>query len=256
MSILLPIYMYHEITPTAAGRRNSHLQVSAGALSRQIDELRGLGFALVTLSEAWGRIEEGIATPRLAVLTFDDLDQAFYEHAWPVLQERNAPATAFYITGEPGLGSPSRMTDPGRKLARGRLLELADGGVEIGSHTVTHRELIGLADAEALEELVGSRSDLEEKLGRPVSTLCYPRGRFSRRIMTLAEEAGYACACATLRGSLQSRAERFALRRIRADEARSGLRLRYTAMRLYDLWNLPRRRREQAAYERQERAWL
>jgi len=54
---------------------------------------------------------------------------------------------------------------------------LRDAGMDVGSHTRTHRVLQTL-DPQALEdELVGSRADLERELREPVLALAYPVGR-------------------------------------------------------------------------------
>jgi peptidoglycan/xylan/chitin deacetylase (PgdA/CDA1 family) len=54
---------------------------------------------------------------------------------------------------------------------------LADAGMDIESHTRSHRVLETLDRDELREELVGSRRDLEAQLGRPVRALSYPVGR-------------------------------------------------------------------------------
>ena len=53
---------------------------------------------------------------------------------------------------------------------------LRRAGMDVGSHTRTHRVLQTLAQAELPAELTGSRSDLESELGEPVSTIAYPVG--------------------------------------------------------------------------------
>lgn len=54
---------------------------------------------------------------------------------------------------------------------------LADAGMDIESHTRSHRVLETLDRDELREELVGSRRDLEAQLGRRVRALSYPVGR-------------------------------------------------------------------------------
>jgi peptidoglycan/xylan/chitin deacetylase (PgdA/CDA1 family) len=54
---------------------------------------------------------------------------------------------------------------------------LADQGVEIESHTVTHAHLPDLADAELQHELVRSRLELEDELGRQCRFLAFPSAK-------------------------------------------------------------------------------
>ena len=53
---------------------------------------------------------------------------------------------------------------------------LAAAGMDIGSHTRTHRVLQTVPEAELAAELAGSRADLEAVLGRPVRAIAYPVG--------------------------------------------------------------------------------
>lgn len=54
---------------------------------------------------------------------------------------------------------------------------LAAAGMDIESHTRSHRVLETLDREELRQELVGSRRDLEIQLGRPVRAIAYPVGR-------------------------------------------------------------------------------
>jgi peptidoglycan/xylan/chitin deacetylase (PgdA/CDA1 family) len=54
---------------------------------------------------------------------------------------------------------------------------LRRAGMEIHSHTHTHRVLQTVPQAELVSELAGSRLDLEEQLGERVSSVSYPVGR-------------------------------------------------------------------------------
>lgn len=54
---------------------------------------------------------------------------------------------------------------------------LAAAGMDVESHTRSHRVLQTVPAEELAAELAGSRSDLERQLGRPVRTIAYPVGR-------------------------------------------------------------------------------
>lgn len=71
---------------------------------------------------------------------------------------------------------------------------LAAAGMEIGSHTRTHRVLYTVPPAELAVELAGSRADIAQALGRPVRAISYPVGRSLRRmpgLLRAVREAGY-----------------------------------------------------------------
>ncbi|QDV06946.1 Polysaccharide deacetylase [Planctomycetes bacterium Poly30] len=71
---------------------------------------------------------------------------------------------------------------------------LAAAGMDVQSHTVTHRLLPTLGAEELAHELAGSRSQLEQRLGREVRALAYPSGyaiRGQPEIVAAVEETGY-----------------------------------------------------------------
>ncbi len=73
-----------------------------------------------------------------------------------------------------------------------RALRLA--GMDVGSHTRTHRVLQTLASDELARELAGSRQDLERVLGEPVRTVSYPVGKalaYTPGIRNAVRAAGY-----------------------------------------------------------------
>ena len=57
--------------------------------------------------------------------------------------------------------------------------------VEVGSHTRTHPMLDQVSEAQAHDEIEGSRAQLESLLGRPVSTFCYPNGNLSESVLSM-----------------------------------------------------------------------
>ena len=72
--------------------------------------------------------------------------------------------------------------------------DLRKAGMDVQSHTRTHRVLQTLAPAELLDELAGSRADLQRELGEPVRALAYPVGNpvpRSSPIRAALETAGY-----------------------------------------------------------------
>jgi peptidoglycan/xylan/chitin deacetylase (PgdA/CDA1 family) len=71
---------------------------------------------------------------------------------------------------------------------------LSDAGMDVESHTRTHRILHTLTPDELESELSGSRDDIEEAIDRPVCALAYPVGRSittNARLCAAVAAAGY-----------------------------------------------------------------
>lgn len=76
------------------------------------------------------------------------------------------------------------------------LREVAERGVEIGSHTRTHPHLTRLSDAELAMELRESRDVIQAELGRPCRLFAYPYGEQDERVRAAARAVGYEAAYA------------------------------------------------------------
>lgn len=63
--------------------------------------------------------------------------------------------------------------------------------VTIGSHTVSHPNLLQVSAREATRELVESKAGLESLLGRPIEWFSFPHGAHDASLVRLALEAGY-----------------------------------------------------------------
>jgi len=77
------------------------------------------------------------------------------------------------------------------------LRALHAAGVEIGAHTVTHRDLTALPPVEAREELAASRAALEAIVQAPVTSAAYPYGAADGAVRAAARAAGLLAACRT-----------------------------------------------------------
>ena len=87
-------------------------------------------------------------------------------------------------------------------------------GIEFQSHTWSHQTLAGPYNDEVSEplngrteewyrhEIVDSKVELEQQLGRKVTSLCFPVGYFSEDIIRRCKEAGYAKVYASYPGNV------------------------------------------------------
>lgn len=207
------VLAYHKVTGFESGvtwvspqRFISQIDYLLENSYRFIDE----GAFLETLSG--GRESDG----RELLLTFDDGYGELLARAIPALVERRISALIFVISSFVGKENTWELGLPGRKcthLSWSEITELAGKGFAFGSHTRTHRDLTRLKPDESIDELVRSKADIEEVLGRPVRSLSYPFGRFNAGISREAALAGYHAAFSMYPPGSSKSIDRFALRR-------------------------------------------
>jgi len=79
------------------------------------------------------------------------------------------------------------------------LHEMSRAGVTVGSHTRTHPFLVREGWKKVVDETLGSRRELERRLGRPVEHFAYPSGAFNTGVVNAVAQAGYRCAYTSCR---------------------------------------------------------
>jgi peptidoglycan/xylan/chitin deacetylase (PgdA/CDA1 family) len=96
-----------------------------------------------------------------------------------------------------GSGQPLRSERRWRLLSVAELRQLAEAGMSIGAHTLSHPVLSLCGEEDARREIQESKIDIEQAIGRKVWAFAYPFGNPStmgERELRLAREAGFACA--------------------------------------------------------------
>jgi peptidoglycan/xylan/chitin deacetylase (PgdA/CDA1 family) len=229
--------------------RGSGLSTSYDDFRRHLDTLADWGAQVLPLDEAVDRLAAGDLPHRAVALTFDDGYASVLDVAWPELHRRGLPATLFAVSGY--LDGRGRFPwDHAASAADARLADAAalrdaaDAGLDIGSHTVTHRWLPALDPADVERELKQSRHDLEDVLGRRVASFAYPMGGWNGEVRQLVDAAGYRLAVTVDRGRNRATADPLALRRAfafdRAVDFRRQLDGAFDWMRPLERWRSAR----------------
>jgi peptidoglycan/xylan/chitin deacetylase (PgdA/CDA1 family) len=208
-TLRVPILTYHRIAPAESSlpEITRRLTVDPAEFAREMQWLASHGFQAITQRELFDSLMHRRTLPRKpVVITFDDGYRNVLTYAAPVLARLRMRAIAYVISGRLTGAGPSFLTCPELK----RLERL---GVEIGSHTVSHRDLRTLT-ASALEyELAASRRRLECCLAHPVQWFAYPYGGYHTRVVEEVRRAGYVLAATTVGGVLQRAARPLELQR-------------------------------------------
>jgi peptidoglycan/xylan/chitin deacetylase (PgdA/CDA1 family) len=173
------------------------LSVPPDDLERQLESVLAAGYRPVGAEKA----AEGEG--RVLHVSFDD-GFASVRNALPVLERLSIPATVFVCSAYAHDGGLFRIRELEKESAArpeelrtmdwAELRRLADRGIEIGAHTVSHPHLARLTSAELQRELRESKERIETEIGRPCLHLAYPYGEHSADIRRAAEAAGFAAA--------------------------------------------------------------
>jgi peptidoglycan/xylan/chitin deacetylase (PgdA/CDA1 family) len=138
-------------------------------------------------------------------LSFDDGHVSSYSRVFPLLTERGWPGTFFIVAG--WVGTRNAVTWE-------QLRAMADGGMEIGSHSLTHPFLHGLSAAEIRREFGDSKRMLEDGIGRAVEVASLPRGSAAPGTAAIIAELGYRAFCTSAPGLVSHATDRFDAPRI------------------------------------------
>lgn len=92
--------------------------------------------------------------------------------------------------------------------------QAAAEGLAVGVHSLTHRSMPALSDAELIGELVQSREIVEREIGNTPECFAYPYGRWDARVRTAVGSAGYRAAVSLDYGLNGMQADVLALRRV------------------------------------------
>jgi peptidoglycan/xylan/chitin deacetylase (PgdA/CDA1 family) len=195
----IPILMYHYVR-TVADKKDTvgiNLSVTPANFAAQMKYLADNGYTTLTMREVHAILAGSMPLPPKPIaLTFDDGYRDFYTAAWPVLKQYNFKATNYVVTTAIGL-------EPYMTWAMLQELD-ASGQVEIGAHTRNHLDLRALGKDKRWDEIVGSKAILEEGLGHPVTTFCYPAGFYNAEALADVKRAGFLTAVTTAYGTKQS----------------------------------------------------
>jgi peptidoglycan/xylan/chitin deacetylase (PgdA/CDA1 family) len=194
------ILMYHSVT---SYQEDPYLvTVSPERFDQQMRWLRkrGLrGTSIRDLLQARAR-SDGRG---LVGLTFDDGYADFASCAVPILRRYGFTATVFPVAGLLGGDNAWDVKGPRKPLlTAGQVREVADAGMEIGSHGLRHISLTSATGGELTAEIGESRRILREASGQDVAGFCYPYGAADEQAVDRVRAAGYAYGCAIWRSGL------------------------------------------------------
>ena len=210
----LPVFAYHKIASPPRATADPFLYVSPARFEGHLAALKQAGWGCASLADTLTASDNAA---RKAVLTFDDGMANVLEHALQPMARHGFRAIQFLVPGFLGRRNEwdiAKGDVPEKLMDDTQVRDWLAAGHEIGSHSMTHRNLRHLGPAETRQEIAGSKKALEDRFGIPVAHFCYPYGSWNEEVRDLAGEAGYVTACTLLFGVNTRDTPRLELRRI------------------------------------------
>jgi len=184
---VIPILTYHNFTSD----ESSSYRINIDKFTEQMDYLATHNFSVISMPELIAGLAGGVLPPKPVVITIDDGYKSTYTLAYPILKKYHFPATLFIYT--------DFIEKNGNSLTWEEIREMAENNIEIGSHTISHCNLINLIEKETNEDYLNrirkeiflSKEILEKETGKEVQFFAYPYGIYSPQVRQLAVQAGY-----------------------------------------------------------------
>jgi len=216
-TLIAPIIMYHHIHPEFVKSSDAilaGLTVTPAKFEADLLEFQKKGYTTVFPQEFFEEFtkDESKRIKDPIILTIDDGYVDNYEYAYPLLKKYNMKAIIYVIPNKVGITEGNNIYLTWEQMKEMR----ASGLVEIGSHTMDHKDLSTLSKRDQTYQIAESKKIIEEKLDMKVNDLCYPYGRYNPTSMEVAKEAGFSNAITTAYGFKHKFSSRFEWSRVRS----------------------------------------
>jgi peptidoglycan/xylan/chitin deacetylase (PgdA/CDA1 family) len=221
------VLCYHIVEAPAAPR----MHIDRDTFRQHLRYLEMTGYNVIPLRHLYEYVagQRASIPKNSVVITIDDGWRSTYTEAFPELQKRKFPFTVFIY--------PNIIGKTSNALSWTQIREMADAGVDIQSHSLTHPYLTkrhhrSKNDKDYSEwlvkELAQSRKILEKETGRKVQFLAYPYGDFDDRVAKASARAGYAAALTCEFGKVKKGSDPLRMKRFVIDD-----RMDFAAFRRY-----------------------
>ena len=204
---------YHDFSKTL---KETEMRINTDKFRRQMQALKDQGISVVKMEDfqAWKRGEKSLP-PRSVVITIDDGWLSVFTDAYPILKEFGYPFTLFLYTRYIDVGGKSMSSD--------MIKEMQKNGATIGNHSHSHPFPGTVRKSKAkgkrafdeflTQEMVTSKSILQEKFGETITTYCYPGGFHTPEMFDVGKANAYQLMFTVLPGKVKRSTDDFTLPR-------------------------------------------
>ena len=174
----VPILMYHSISNS----KNS-LSLSVDKFYNQMNFMKKKGFNTINLNGLHQNDKNKF------IITFDDGYEDVLINALPILKKFNFKAICFFVTDYLNLHNKWDQHKSDfvllKTMNKIQVDEWLKNGMEIGSHTASHKNLIKINEDEKISEISRSKSFFKEKFNIDVKFFSYPYGSYNNETVKI-----------------------------------------------------------------------
>ncbi len=196
----IPVLMYHSIGEA----KNNDAVIAKERFAEQMAYLASHNYTPISLDDLYAYLSSSGDLPaKPVVLTFDDGYRDTYEVALPILRKYGFKSVLFI---------PASFA--GDRLSWQELREMKVAGMEIASHSLTHRDLGDMTPAQQAEEIAKSKEILDSFLSQNTRYFCYPNSSYNQETLKLLKSHGFRLAFTIDPGWAKPGDEPLTLRRV------------------------------------------
>jgi peptidoglycan/xylan/chitin deacetylase (PgdA/CDA1 family)/glycosyltransferase involved in cell wall biosynthesis len=211
----IPVLMYHRVVFQAPANSHHGIWVTTHSFEQHLVSLKRRGYSTITFEQYRRSLYGECTLPKKPImLTFDDGYVDNYTLAYPLLRKYGFTAV-IYLVAETARQTNFWDSDEPQvpRLNQKQIREMAEAGMEFGSHTVTHPDLTTCSPEQVRKELLDSKRLIEQQAGKEIISLAYPYGAVNETVKSLAVETGYTFGLAVDSGPVKFHEDFFEIRR-------------------------------------------
>jgi len=217
----MPVVMYHRFIQSESEKGVHGTYLHIDMFEKHLKLLKRMGFESLTFEDlaehkVIRRLDPG---KRYIMITVDDGYADNYHLMLPLLKKYGFKAVVYIVTGESfNRWDVENEDNPENQVAlmsAEQIKVLAESGnIEIGGHTMTHPKLDALSRNDQYNEIISNKQQLEDLLGKPLTSFAYPFGLHNEDSKDIVKDTGYQFAVATNSGPLSFHQDPYQIRRI------------------------------------------